>query len=50
MSIHRQSVQDYMRACEALLKSEEELTDSETRAIEEMIDRLSERLLDDGEP
>lgn len=49
MSIYRQSVQDYIRACEALLNTDE-LTDAEIQAIEAMVVRLSEKLLNDGEP
>ena len=49
MSDYAQSVQDYIRACEALLKSNE-FTDAELEAIEKMIDRLSETLLNDGKP
>ena len=47
MSIHRQSVQDYMRACEALLKLDE-LSDAEMEAVQEMRDRISEKLLNSG--
>ena len=43
-----QSVQDYIRACEALLKTEE-FTEAEIEAIEKMVDRLSEKLLHDGQ-
>lgn len=49
MSIYCQSVQDYIRVCEALL-STGELTDAEIQAIEVMVVRLSEKLLNDGEP
>jgi hypothetical protein len=49
MSDYGQSVQDYIRACEALLKTQE-FTDGEVEAIEKMIDRLSEKLLDNGKP
>jgi hypothetical protein len=49
MSNYGQSVQDYIRACEALLKTEE-FTEAELEAIEQMVDRLSEKILDDGTP
>ena len=49
MSIHHQSVQDYIRACEALLKLGE-LSDKEAEAVEEMFGRIAERFLDDGKP
>ena len=47
MSIPRQSIQDYMHASEAFLKTEE-LSDDEMQAVQEMLDRLSEKLLDSG--
>lgn len=49
MSIYRQSVQDYIRACEALLNTDE-LTDAAIQAIEVMVVRLSEKLLNNDEP
>lgn len=49
MADYRQSVQDYIRSCEALLKTEE-FTEAETEAIDKMVDRLSEKLLSDGKP
>ena len=44
MSNYRQNVQDYIRACEALLQSGE-LSDEEMQAVQEMVDRISEKLL-----
>ena len=52
MSTHRQSVRDYMRACEALLKLDD-LTDAELEVVQEMVNRISENLInsgDDGAP
>ena len=49
MSIHHQSVQDYMRACEALLKLSE-LSEKEAEAVEEMFGRIADKFLDDGKP
>ena len=49
MSDHRQSVQDYMRACEALLKLGE-LSDEEAEAVEEMFGRVADKFLKDGNP
>ena len=48
MPIYRQSVQDYLRACEALLDSPD-LSDHEMQAVEEMAARLSDELLSAGE-
>ena len=48
MSDHRQSVQEYMRACEALLKIGE-LSNEEAEAVEEMFGRIADKFLD-GEP
>jgi len=47
MSDYRQSVQDYLRASEALLQTEE-LTDAEMRAIEDMLERLCEKVPGDA--
>ena len=47
MPDYRQSVQDYMRVSEALLKIDE-LTDEETEAVEEMYGRIADRFLKDG--
>ena len=49
MFIHHQSVQDYMRACEALLKVGE-LSNEEAEAVEEMFGRIADKFLDDGKP
>ena len=48
MSNYRPLVQDYVRASEALLKIGE-LSDQEMQAVQEMLDRVSEKLLNDGE-
>jgi hypothetical protein len=48
MSDNRQAVQDYIRASEALLKADD-LTEAEMEAVQEMVDRVSEKMLDDGE-
>jgi len=44
---HRQSVREYARACEALLKIDD-LSDAEIEAVQEMLDRLSDKLLNSG--
>ncbi len=49
MSNFHPTVQEYIRACEALLKVGE-LSDAETVAVEQMMDRLSDELLNDGKP
>ena len=48
MSNYTQQVQDYIRASEALLKAGE-LSDDEMEAVQEILDRVSEKLLNDGE-
>ncbi len=48
MSNYRQSVQDYMQASEALLETDE-LTDDKMEAVQQMLDRVSEKLLNDCE-
>jgi hypothetical protein len=48
MPIYRQSVQDYLRACEALLVTSD-LSDHEMQAVEEMVTRLSDGLRSSGE-
>ena len=48
MPDHSQCVREYLRATEVLLKTDE-LTESERKAVAEMLDRLSEKLLDFGE-
>ena len=45
MSDHRQSVQDYIRACEALLKLGE-LSDKEAEVVEEMYGQIADKFLD----
>jgi hypothetical protein len=49
MSNYDPRVQEYIRACEALLKIGE-LSDAEAIAVERMIARLSDELLNDGKP
>jgi hypothetical protein len=48
MSNNRQFVLDYVRASEALLKAGE-LTDAERQVVQDMLDQVSEKLLNDGE-
>ena len=48
MATYRQSVHDYIRACEALLTSSD-LSDHEMQAVEAMMTRLSDVLLSSGE-
>ena len=48
MSIYRQSVHDYIRACEALLDSPD-LSGHEMQAVEDMMTRISDELLSSGE-
>ena len=48
MSNYRQFVQDYVQASEALLKMGE-LTDNEMEVVQQMTERVSEKLLNDGE-
>jgi hypothetical protein len=48
MSRYRQSVHDYIAACEALLKLGE-LSDHEMLAVETMMTRLSEAVRSSGE-
>ena len=48
MSEHHQTVREYVRATEALLKMDD-LSVAERQAVEQMLNRLSEKLLDDGE-
>ena len=49
MSDYRQPIQEYMRACEALLKMGE-LSQEEAEAVEEMFGRIANRFLNDGMP
>ncbi len=48
MSEYRQSVREYLRATESLSKIDD-LSDAEIQAITQMLNHLSEKLLDDGE-
>jgi hypothetical protein len=47
MSDYRPTIEDYLRISEALLQMEE-LTDAEMEAIEEMLERVSDKVLDDA--
>ena len=47
MPDYRQSVREYVRASEALLQTGE-LSDDEMQAVEEMLNRLSDELLNSG--
>lgn len=47
MSDYRQSIEDYLRISEALLQMEE-LTDAEMEAIEEMLERISDKVLNEA--
>ena len=49
MSDYHPSVQEYIRACEALLKIGE-LSDAESLVVEQMMDRLYDELFNDGKP
>jgi len=51
MSIPRLSVREYRQACEVLLKIDD-LTDAEMEAVQEMLNRLSEKFNSghDGKP
>lgn len=49
MSHFHLSVQEFIRACEAILKIGE-LSDAEAVAVEQMMARLSDELLNDGKP
>lgn len=52
MSTHRPSVREYMLASEALLNMAD-LSDTEMEAVQEMLNRISEKLLtseQDGQP
>jgi hypothetical protein len=48
MSTYRQSVHDYIRACEALLASSD-LSDQEKQAVEEMSRRMFEEMPSSGD-
>ena len=47
MSDYRQTIEEYLRVSEALLQMEE-LTDAEMEAIEEMLERVSDKVLNDA--
>ena len=47
MATYRQSVREYIRACEALIATGD-LSDHEQQSVEEMMIRLSERLFPSG--
>ena len=49
MPDYRQSVQEYLDACEALLEINE-LTEEEAEVVEEMYGRIADKFLDDGKP
>ena len=46
MPDYRQPIQEYMHACEALLKIPE-LTDDEAEVVEEMYGQIADKFLDD---
>ena len=46
MPDYRQPIQEYIRACEALLKIE--LSNEETEAVEEMYGRIADKFIKDG--
>ena len=48
MSDYRQPVEDYIAACEAILKMGE-LSDEEAEIVEEMYGQIADKFLDDGE-
>ena len=48
MSEYRQIVREYLRATEARLKRED-LSDAEIQATAQVLNHLSEKLLDEGE-
>lgn len=49
MPDYRPPVQEYMRACDALLRLDE-LSDVEAEAVEEMFGRIADKFLSDGKP
>jgi hypothetical protein len=49
MPDYRQSVQEYIDACEALLKVTE-LTEEEAEVVEEMFGRIADKFLDEDKP
>lgn len=44
---YRQPIQNYLLACEALLKMDE-LSNDEAEAVEEMFGQIADKFLDDG--
>jgi hypothetical protein len=49
MRDYRLPVQEYIRACEALLQINE-LSNEEAEAVEEMFGRIADKFLDDAKP
>jgi hypothetical protein len=49
MADYRQSVQDYIRACEALLEIGE-LSVEEAEVVEEVFGRIADKFLNDDKP
>jgi uncharacterized protein YutE (UPF0331/DUF86 family) len=49
MPRYREPVQEYIDACEALLKTNE-LTEEEAEAVEEMFGRIADKFLDEDNP
>ena len=49
MSSYHPTVQEYIRVCEALLRLGD-LSDEEALVVEQMMDRLSDELFNDGKP
>jgi hypothetical protein len=49
MPDYRQAVQEYIDACEALLKLNE-LTEEEAEVVEEMFGRIADKFLDEDQP
>ena len=48
MSIPRQSIREYVQACQVLLRADD-LSDKEQQAVEDILDRLKEKLRAAGE-
>ena len=46
MSVHRESIQEYVQASEALLSKIPELEEKHLQAVREMMDRVSKELVD----
>ena len=49
MPDYRHPIQEYIDACEDLLKINE-LTEEEAEVVEEMFGRIADKFLDDGKP